>query len=165
MRTYATEASECDGAEARADVAAVRREEVAIAVVDHPSARRPGAAPEYLAGAEPGRGIIFIDIGREAGKRIERARRPFPDIAEHLPAAPGAVAFRAGAHVDAAEREAVEIGPRRIRRHVTPGERALAGSERPVGRRLGRGRRLPFDLGRQPAARPAAPGIGLVPVD
>src|SRR6266508_5442853 len=127
-----------DGAEARADVAAVRREKVAIAVADHPSSRRPRAAAQNLAGAEPGRGIVFVDVGREARKWIEGACCPFPDVADHLPAAPGAVAFGAGADIDAAERNAVEIGPRRAGRGLAPGIGALAAAERAIGRRLGR---------------------------
>src|SRR5262245_1366963 len=165
LRSRYAEALPCDGAEARADVAAIGREEVAIAVVDHPSPRRPGAAAQHLAGAEPGRGVVLVDVGREPGKRIKGARRPFPGIADHLPAAPGAVAGGAGADVDAAKGDAVEIGPRWTWRGLAPRERALVIAQWAVGRWLGGGRRLPFDLGRQPAAGPPAPGIGLVPVD
>src|SRR5262249_27607603 len=157
--------SEGRSPEAGENIAAFRREEIAISDGDHPRARRPGSAAEHLAGAKPGLGIVLIGVGRKSRIRLEHTRRPFPDIADRLAAAPGAVAGRMGGDVDAAERAAVEIGVAPPRRRVTPGIEPLALAEPVLRRRLGRRRDLPFELARKPPARPPAPGAGLVPID
>ncbi len=70
--------------------------------------------------AEPGLGIFFVRIGAEAWIRKERIRRPFPDVADHLAAAEGAVAARMGADFDQAAGAPVEIGGFGTRRPIAP---------------------------------------------
>src|SRR5262249_51246831 len=56
-------ALQCNRAEAREDVAAVGRKEIPVGVIDHAAAGCPGAAAQHLAAAEPGSGIVLIDVG------------------------------------------------------------------------------------------------------
>src|SRR5262249_46883896 len=94
------EGSENAGAEAGEDVAAVGREEVAIGRARDAGARCPAAAAQDLARSEPGLRVVLVGIGGEAGERQEIRRRPFPDIADHLAAAEGAVAGRQRGDID-----------------------------------------------------------------
>src|SRR5205823_5216135 len=99
--------------------------------------------------------------GAEAWIGREVARGPLPHVAEHLPAAEGAVARRERADVDAAEAIAVEVRELGRGRVVAPGVAALARSERSSRRGLAGRRDLPLELGRQAARSPAAIGGGL----
>src|ERR1051326_1873996 len=85
--------SESAGTEAGKYVVAIGRKEIPIGRPRNPCAARPGAAAQYLSRAEPRLRIILIRIGDKAGKRRKVGGRPFPDIADHLPAAERAVAL------------------------------------------------------------------------
>src|SRR5690242_20419525 len=87
------------GAQPREDVAPLPHVEVAPGPADQPRARRPAAAPEHLLGAEVRLRILLVRIADETGIRRERVRHPFPDVADHLPAADRAVAGGKRAHV------------------------------------------------------------------
>jgi len=86
--------------EAGEDVVAIRREEVPIRRPGDPRARRPAAAAQHLACAELRLRIVRVGIGRELREEQEIRRRPFPDVADHLPAAERAVGLGAGGDVD-----------------------------------------------------------------
>src|SRR5689334_16289581 len=145
------------GAETREHVAAVGGVEVAEGVSQEPAAGGPAAAAQDLVRRpEPGLRVFLVWIGDESRIGGEIARGPFPDVAEHLPAAVGAVAFRVRGHVHRPAGAAVEIGAALVRRVVAPGETAP--------RRRG-GRELPFRLGGKPPARPGAERLRLVPTD
>src|SRR5262249_5781526 len=90
---------------------------------------------------------------------------PFPNVADHLPKAKGAVPFGQSADIRAAEPFAVQVGAPRRRRIVAPGEPALAFRQRAAAIRTAGGRHFPFRLGRQPAPCEAAKRLRLVPVD
>src|SRR5215467_8712469 len=70
-------------------------------IADQAGPRGPTAAAQHLAlAAKPRFGIFFIRIRDETGVRQEVRRRPFPDIADHLPAPERAVARRQSADRD-----------------------------------------------------------------
>ena len=83
-------------AKPRIDVVALRREVVAVAGVGH--ARRGGeaGAAQREAVAEPGRGVVPVGVGREAGVGLEAAGGPFPYLAppEIRPGDGGQLPFR-----------------------------------------------------------------------
>src|SRR5262249_4448721 len=95
-------------------------------------------------------------IGRKWG------RRPFPDVAEHLAAAEGAVPGGERADVDAACGAAAEVRARRVDGRLAPRVRPLPRRQRAAGSvGLAGGGDLPFGLGRETPAGPARVGLGL----
>src|SRR5262249_61410566 len=68
------------------DVVALGREEVAVERTRDACTRGEASPAQHLARVEPRLGIIFVWVGGEAGERHEIRRRPFPHIADHLPA-------------------------------------------------------------------------------
>src|SRR5436190_1855123 len=92
--------SQGTGAEAGEDVVAIRREEIAVRGPRNARTRGPAAAAQYLARAEPGLRVVRVRIGGKPGERQKVRRRPFPDVADHLPAAEGAVALGARRNID-----------------------------------------------------------------
>ena len=155
---------QCAGPEAGEDVVAVGPVVVAPGVADQPAAGRPAAPAQHAGRAEQRLRVVLVHVGREARVGAEHRVGPLPGVADHLPAAEGAVARRQRADVDGAERAAVEVGERRRRRRVAPGVTALARGERAAVRgRLARRGHLPLELGGQPPACPAAAGLRLVP--
>src|SRR5690348_416521 len=97
------------GAEARQDVAPIRRVEVPPGVAQQPSAGGPAAAAQHLVcRLEPGLRILLVRVGDESGVGLEIARSPFPDVADHLPAPVRAVARRMAPDLDRPACPAVE---------------------------------------------------------
>src|SRR5437868_1209747 len=116
--------------------------------------------------AEPRLRVLFVRIGHETRIGQEVTAGPLPDIAEHLSAAEGTIPIGEGCDIDAAERPAVQVGAAGSGRFIAPGKTSLALAESSTaGRRLSGSGHLPFSLGRQAAAGPAAISIRLVPVD
>ena len=77
--------------------------------------------------------VLLVRVGDEAGVGQEVARRPLPDVADHLPAAEGAVARGQRADVDAAAAPAVEVGAVGRRAARRPTGSAACGREPPSG--------------------------------
>src|SRR5579875_2583639 len=154
------------GAEAGPDIPALRREVVAPGVPDESRPGGPGAAAQDFALPEPRLGILPVRVGDESRIREKRAARPFPDVADQLAAPRGTIALRERAHVHAPHAAPVEVGVRRGGRAVAPGEAPLAPGElQALGVDLRGGREFPLRFRRQPASRPPAVRIRLVPVD
>src|SRR5712691_4030508 len=114
------------GAEAGDDVVAVRREEVAVARARDPRAGGEASPAQHLARIEPGLRIVFVRVRGEAGKRHEIRGRPFPQVADHLPAAEGAVAWGASGDIDRSFEGEIEVGAVAARRRLAPRPAALA---------------------------------------
>src|SRR4029077_19098305 len=92
--------------------------------------------------------------------------RPFPDIADHLPAAEGAVALGTSRNVERSVEHKIQICMLARRCSAAPRPGPLhAGEATAVRARLSNRRRFPLRLGRQSAPGKAAPSLGLVPVD
>src|SRR5262249_55247674 len=153
-------ASERHGAKAGEDVSPLAHVEVSPRAADEPRAGRPASTAQHLLLAEIWLRVLLVGIALEAGVGLKRIRDPLPDIADHLPAARGAVALGQGAHVDRPARAEVEARANGRRRLVPPRKAPLV-----AGRWLDRRRHLPLGLGRQAPAGPAAVRVGLVPVD
>src|SRR5205823_15096536 len=147
------------GPEAGEDVASLTLEEVAPRAADQARARRPAPALEYVLLAEMRLGVFLVGIAGESRIRLKRVGDPFPDVADHLPAADRTVAVGQRAHVDRPTGEEVEVRALAGRGRVAPGEAMISS-----GRGIEGGRHLPFHLGGQPPPRPAAERLRLVPV-
>src|SRR5262249_49794767 len=96
----------------------------------------------------------------ETGIRFEVARRPFPRVADHLPATKGAVAFRQRAHIDAAACLPIEIRLTVWWHVIAPGERPF--SFIPVTF-TARGH-FPFSFSGQTPFGPATVAFGFKPI-
>src|SRR5215469_1481964 len=152
--------------EAAKYVIAIRRKEIPVRGAGESSAGCPTPAAQYLAFAKPWLRIVFIRIGSKSRKRHEVRRRPFPNIADHLPAAEGAVAPGAGCDIERSVKSKIQICILVRRRGTTPRPGTLHRGQTPaVGAWLADCCRFPLRLGGQPTLRPAAPGLGFVPVD
>src|SRR5207248_10439732 len=88
------------GTQAGPDIAPVRSIEIPPGVAQKPGLRGPAAAAQDLVGPEPRLGIFFVRIGDKTGIRQKIVGRPFPDIADHLPAAEGTVSRGQSSHVN-----------------------------------------------------------------
>src|SRR6266516_2364 len=117
MRGQRGASSNGAGPEASPDVPPLRPVEVAPGAADEARARGPAPAPQHLVRVKPRLGILFVRIHDKARVRREVAARPFPDIADHLPAARGAVAGGKSAHIEAAA--ASGLKPRAVRTKPT----------------------------------------------
>src|SRR5262249_22557440 len=127
---------------------------------------RPAPAAQYLPRAEPWLRIVFIRVSSEARKRREVRGCPFPHIPDHLPATEGAVALRTSRNVERSVKRKIQIRLLTCRCVAVPRPRPLhPGEAVAVGAWFANRSRLPLHLGRQSAPGPAAPGLGLVPVD
>src|SRR5579872_88735 len=125
------------------DIAPFLRKIIPPRPPDQARPRHPASAPQHLAiAAEPRLRIFLVGINNETGIWQEIGSHPFPDVADHLPAPMLAVSGRIGVHRGTTERGGVQ----------------------PRSFRCARRGKLPFGLGRQPPARPAAIRVGLVPV-
>src|SRR5207247_10908955 len=122
-------------------------------------ARRPAPGLEYVLLADMRLGVFLVGIAGEPRIRLERVGDPFPDVADHLPAADRTVAAGQRADVDGSTSEVVEVRALGLRRCLAPGEAMLTSR-----RGIESGRHLPFRLGRQPPPRPTAERLRLVPV-
>ena len=71
----------------------------------------PTAATEHLVIPKPGLGIFLVRAGDKPRIRTEVARRPFPYIADHLPASEGAVAVGARRDIERSVDREIEVGP------------------------------------------------------
>ena len=101
--------------------------------------------------------IVLVRVNCEARKRHEVRCRPFPHVADHLPAAERAVA-RGARRRRAVRRCEVKLGISEARRRLAPRPPALAvGQPQPSATGSPTGRSLPFGLGREPALGPVAP--------
>src|SRR5262245_17537394 len=148
------------------DVVALGREEVAVSRTLEPCPGGETSPAQHLARAEPRLRIILVWIRGEAGERHKIRGRPFPHIADHLPASEGAVARAAAGDIERTVEGEIEVGAFLARRRFAPGPAALAiGQAGAVGARFADSRGFPFGLGRKPALGPVAPGLRLVPVD
>ena len=87
--------------------------------------RGPAAAAQNFVGAEPGLGILFVRVGNETWIRQEWARGPFPNIADHLAAAGGAVSIRQAVHVDTTHGAPIKV--------CVPGRRDLVAPRKSGG--------------------------------
>src|SRR6185295_18313257 len=96
------------GAEPRPNVATIRRVEVSIAVINELRTSRPTATAKDLVIPKPRFGILFVRTGDEAGIRSEVAGRPFPYVADHLPASKRAITARQRVNRDASQRTPVK---------------------------------------------------------
>src|SRR5712691_9551899 len=133
------------GAKPGDDVVALGREEVAIAGPRQARAGRPRSAAQRFSGAEPRLRIILVRVRGEAGKRQEIRGRPFPHVAEHLPAAERAVACWERCDVDRRREGEIEIGVPMVGRRLAPWPAALAlGKPRAARDGLADRRRLPL---------------------
>src|SRR5262249_13662091 len=154
------------GTKSRDDVVALGREEVAVARTREPCTGGETSPAQHLARVEPRLRIILVWIRGEARERHEIRGRPFPHIADHLPASEGAVAGGAGSNIERTVEGEIEVGAFLARRPLAPGPVALAiGQAGAVRARLADSRGFPFGLGRKPALSPVAPGLRLVPID
>ena len=154
------------GPESGKDVIPIGRKEIPIPGPGDPCARSPASATQHFSSSKPWLGIILVGVSGKSGKRCEVGGCPFPNITEHLSAAECAVACRAGGNVERGVEGKVEIGMLARRCGAAPRPSPLhPGKTAAFGARLTEGRRFPFHLGRQSAPRPAAPCLGLVPVD
>src|SRR5262245_63638491 len=88
------------GTKARDHVVALGREEVAVAGTRDPRTGGETSPAQHLARVEPRLRIILVWVRGEAGERHEIRGRPFPHIADHLPASEGAVAGGAGSDIE-----------------------------------------------------------------
>src|SRR6266702_3970211 len=138
-------------------VAAVRGVEVARGVRDEPRGRREASAAQHLMGAEPRLEIFAIRVAHEARIGTECAGRPLPDVAQHLAAAPEAVAL--GKSADWSAAVAAQIGECLTACELAP----RIAPPRAIARK--RGRYLPFLLARQAPLGVAAVRVRLMPVD
>src|SRR5262249_24291265 len=94
---------------------------------------------QHLARVEPRLRIILVWVRGEAGERYEIRGRPFPHIADHLPASEGAVAGGAGSDIERVVEGEIEVGAFA----APPRPRASGACDRPSGSR-------PRSLRRQP---------------
>src|SRR5262245_61710546 len=148
------------------DVVALGREEVAVARPREPRTGGETSPAQHLARVEPRLRIILVWVRGEAGERHEIRGRPFPRIADHLPASEGAVACGASRDIERIVEGEIEGGAFAAGRRLAPGPAALAiGQAGAVRARFADSRRFPFGLGREPALGPVAPGLRLVPID
>src|SRR5215813_12706741 len=148
------------------DVVAFGREEVAVERTRDACTRGEASPAQHLARVEPRLRIILVWVRGEAGERHEIRRRPFPHIADHLPASEGAVACGAGSDLERIVEGEIEVGAFAARRRLAPGPAALpVGQAGSVRARFADRRGFPFGLGRKPALGPVAPGLRLVPSD
>src|SRR5262249_43378701 len=153
------------GTKSRDHVVALGREEVAVARTREPCTGGETSPAQHLARVEPRLRIILVWIRGEARERHEIRGRPFPDIADHLPASEGAVAGSAGSDIERTVEGEIEVGACAVRRRLAPGPAALAiGQAGAVRARFADSRGFPFGLGRKPALGPVPPGLRLVPV-
>src|ERR1700720_15998 len=88
------------GAKPGDDVVALGGEEVAVERTCKSCAGGEASAAQHLARVKPGLQIILVRIRGETGKRHKVGCRPFPHIADHLPAPEGAVARSASRDVE-----------------------------------------------------------------
>src|SRR6185503_8827576 len=77
---------DCARAKSRENIIPLRRIEIAPGVADEAAGCGKAPAAQHLVRAEPGLGVFLVRVDREARVGIERARRPFPHIADHLAA-------------------------------------------------------------------------------
>eukprot|EP01038_Epipyxis_sp_PR26KG_P019652 gene19651-27829_t len=62
-------------------VIARSRKEVAVARVAHARLRAVRSAAQHRPAVEPGRGVVAVGVGQEAGEGLEGAAGPFPHVA------------------------------------------------------------------------------------
>ena len=118
----------------RGEVVAERRTDVA-------GPRRPGTAPQDLAGSEPRLGVVPVGVGLEVRERRERRGRPLPDVADELAVAPGTVAGGVGRDRGRSTRPGPPAPPR-----STPGPARPMGTTSACGRRRRSSPRTPTRL-------------------
>src|SRR5439155_22174688 len=117
--------SESAGAEAGPHVPPIGSVEVAPGVADEARPGGPAAAPQHLPGAKPGLGVLLVRIDDEARVGKKGTAGPLPDVADHLPAAPGTVTRRERADIDAASGGPIQVGVGRRWGLIAPGIPAL----------------------------------------
>src|SRR5205807_9682927 len=101
--------------------------------------------------------ILLVGMGEEAGIRVEPARGPLPDVADHPETAVRGGAARVRARRSRAATELVDVGVCAGDRRIAPPRKRACHSFLPVpGRRL-----LPLDLGGEACAVRASEGVGL----
>src|SRR5262249_46526858 len=156
--------SQSAGTEAGEYVVAVGREEIAIGRAGDARTAGPAAAAQHLARAEPGLRVVLVGVGREPAERLEVGRGPFPHVADHLPAAEGAVAVSQGVDVDRSVKSVVEVGMGWRRRLLAPWPASPCSGELHANRiSLADRRDFPFGFAWQASPGPAAPRFGLEP--
>src|SRR5512145_3225714 len=140
---------ESAGAEAGPNIAPVRRVKISPGIANQVRRGCPTAAAQDFMRAEPWLGVFLVRIGAKAGKRLKVARRPLPDIADHLAASIRAIAVGVGADLDHPTGAPIQIRMIRRWRVIAP---------RKVSARCGRAvslhcrrRRFPFNFRRQAA--------------
>src|SRR3990170_31257 len=84
--------SEGDGPETGEDVPPVTHEEIAPRAPHKARTGRPAAALQHLLRPKIRLRVLFVRVTLEARVRLEGVGHPFPDVADHLAAAEGAVA-------------------------------------------------------------------------
>src|SRR5260370_42528179 len=86
--------------------------------------------------SEPGSRVFLVRIRDEPRIGQEVAGRPFPDIADHLTTAEGAVTGRKIRNVYTAQCPPIQIGVPRRRRFISPRKTTLATSPASRGTRM-----------------------------
>ena len=114
-------------------------------------------------GAEPGLRVFLVRIYDKPRIRREMIGRPFPYIADHLPATEGAIAIRVGAHFHQT-RAPVQVSSVRCGRIIAPGKMTALFTQT-VAFRFPGGGNFPFRLCRESSISPIAVGLGFVPAD
>src|SRR6516165_6459594 len=113
------------GAESCPNVAPIRSVEVPPSSAKQARLRRPGATAQHLVSAEPGLRVFAVRIDLESRVWLEVAGGPLPDVADHMAAAEGAVAFRKCADIYGAHRAPAQISPLQSQRVIAPGKAAF----------------------------------------
>src|SRR5262249_41543541 len=108
------------GTKSRGDVVALGPDEVAVARTREPCTGGETSPAQHLARVEPRLRIILVWIRGEAGERHEIRGRPFPHIADHLPASEGAVAGGAGSDIERTVEVEIEVSAFLARRPPPP---------------------------------------------
>src|SRR5215472_17224130 len=117
------------GAESCPHVAAIRCVEVPPGISEQARLRWPGAAAQDLVSAKPGLRVLPILIDLESRVWPEIACSPLPDVADHLAAPEGAVAFRKCANIHCAHRSPAQVGTLQPARVIEPRKAALHSRE------------------------------------
>src|SRR6266852_3145935 len=146
------------------NVAPLRRIEISPGVANQTRTRRPTTSAQHLVRAKPGLRIVLVGIRGEPRVWMEGALRPLPHVADHLPAAEGAVPRGKRSHGYALACSGIQVRAVGCRRLVAPWVPPLTRRESPAPIRHRPSRYLPLQFGRKAAARKATVRVCLVPI-
>src|SRR4029453_10645569 len=112
-------------AKARPYVTTIGCVEISIAFMDQPRTSYPTTAAKDFVIPKPRLGIFFIWPSDKAGIWLKVASRPFPCVADHLPASEGTITCRQRINRNTSQRSPIKIRMLQRRRIIAPGKRAL----------------------------------------